>query len=48
MREQYITIPAASTGGTCTSRAWVRNMEQEQEEDLIFIIMMDHIKKDSN
>lgn len=25
MREQYITIPAASTGGTCTSRAWVRN-----------------------
>ena len=25
MREQYITVPAASTGGTCTSRAWVRN-----------------------
>ncbi len=25
MSEQYITVPAASTGGTCTSRAWVRN-----------------------
>jgi hypothetical protein len=25
MSEQYITVPAVSTGGTCTSRAWVRN-----------------------
>jgi len=25
MIEQYINVPAPSTGGTCTSRAWVRN-----------------------
>jgi len=34
MSEQYITVPAASTGGTCTSRAWVRNPDWLAMPDL--------------
>ena len=44
MSEQYITVPAVSTGGTCTSRGWVRNPDwlamptTSDGDDIIYIL----------